>query len=110
MGVNTIEITDANFNTEVLQSNIPVLVDFWAEWCGPCKALAPTIEAVALDYQGKVKIGKMNIDLNMGIPSRYNIKGIPTLLLFKDGMVQEQLVGVPSNVKDAIVRLLDKHL
>ncbi len=110
MGANTVELTDANFNAEVLQSGIPVLVDFWAEWCGPCKALSPTVDAIAMEYQGKIKVGKMNIDMNMGIPSRYNIKGIPTLLLFKEGMVKEQMVGVPPNVRDALVRLLDKHV
>jgi thioredoxin 1 len=110
MGINTIEFTDTNFSTEVLESKIPVIVDFWAEWCGPCKALAPTVDAVAQDYQGRAKIGKLNVDQNIAVASRYNIKGIPTLLLFKDGMVKEQMVGVPPNAKDMIARMIDKHL
>ncbi len=108
MGLNTIEITDANFDAEVLKSKIPVLVDFWAEWCAPCKALGPTIEAVAKDYQGRVKVGKLNVDHNISSSSRYNIKGIPTLLLFRNGVVKEQLVGTSS--RDSIAKIIDKHL
>ena len=108
MAANTSELTDVNFESEVLKSNLPVLVDFWAEWCAPCLALAPTLDVVARDYQGRVKILKLNVDHNISTSSRYNIKGIPTLLLFKSGMVKEQIVGVAS--KDAIAKLLDKHL
>jgi len=108
VGANTVEVTDNNFDVEVLKANVPVLVDFWAEWCGPCKAIAPTIDAVAQAYQGRAKIVKLNVDQNVSTSSRYNIKGIPTLLLFKNGMVKEQIVG--STSKESIARILDKHL
>ena len=94
MASNTVEVTDQNFDTEVLQAKIPVLVDFWAEWCGPCRVLAPTVEALAEEYAGKVKVAKLNVDENVATASRYRIQGIPTLLLFQDGEVREQLVGV----------------
>jgi len=108
MGANTPDVNDTNFETEVLKSEVPVLVDFWAEWCAPCKALSPTIEAVAKDYLGKAKVVKLNVDQNIATSSRYNIKGIPTLLLFKGGMVREQVVGTTG--KEAIARMIDKHL
>ena len=108
MGVNTPDVNDTNFETEVLKSDTPVLVDFWAEWCAPCKALTPTIEAVAKDYLGKAKVVKLNVDQNIATSSRYNIKGIPTLLLFKSGMVKEQIVGTTG--KETIAKLIDKHL
>jgi thioredoxin 1 len=108
VGVNTVEVTDNNFDTEVLKASVPVLVDFWAPWCGPCKAIAPTIDAVARDYQGRAKITKLNVDENIATSSRYNIKGIPTLLLFKNGMVKEQIVG--STSKESISKIIDKHL
>jgi len=108
MGANTPDVNDTNFEAEVLKSDTPVLVDFWAEWCAPCKALAPTIEAVAKDYLGKAKVVKLNVDQNIATSSRYNIKGIPTLLLFKSGMVREQIVGTTG--KEAIAKLIDKHL
>ena len=107
-GGNIIELTDANFDTEVLQSKVPVMVDFWAEWCGPCRMLAPTVEAVANDFVGKVKVGKLNVDENGPTAFRYNIRGIPTLLIFKDGQVQEQLVG--TQPRSAIEKALSKHL
>jgi thioredoxin 1 len=106
-GSNTLEVTDNNFDTEVLKGRAR-LVDFWAEWCGPCKAIAPTIEAVAKDYQGRAKITKLNVDQNIATSSRYNIKGIPTLLLFKNGMVKEQIVG--STSKESISKIIDRHL
>ncbi|PYV44440.1 MAG: thioredoxin [Acidobacteria bacterium] len=108
MGGNTPDVNDADFELEVLRSEVPVLVDFWAEWCSPCKALAPTIEAVAKDYLGRAKVVKLNVDQNISTSSRYNIKGIPTLLLFKNGMVKEQIVG--SAGKDAISKIINKHL
>jgi len=108
MGSSTVEITDANFESEVLQSTVPVLIDFWAAWCGPCRALAPTVDAVATEYQGRVKVGKLDVDANGAVSSKFNIRGIPTLLLFKGGQVKEQIVGaVP---KEQITRALDKHL
>jgi thioredoxin 1 len=108
MGASTPDVNDTNFETEVLKSEVPVLVDFWAEWCAPCKALSPTIEAVAKDYLGKAKVVKLNVDQNIATSSRYNIKGIPTLLLFKGGTVREQVVGTTG--KEAIARMIDKYL
>ncbi len=108
MGANTIEITDSNFETEVEKSDIPVLIDFWAAWCGPCRALAPTVEEIADEYQGKLKVGKLDVDANSALSAKFSIRGIPTLLLFKDGQVKEQLVGaVP---KATIVGAITKHV
>jgi len=102
------EFTDQNFEQEVLKSDRPVLVDFWAEWCGPCRLMAPTVEALASEYSDRAKVGKLNVDENQSVTSRYNIRGIPTLLLFKDGEIAQQWVGATS--KDAIVKILEKHL
>jgi thioredoxin 1 len=107
-GVNTLTLTDQNFEQEVLKSDKPVVVDFWALWCAPCRMVAPTVDAVAEEYLGRAKVGKLNVDENQAVTSRYNIRGIPTLLLFKNGQVQEQIVGATS--KDNIVKLLEKHL
>ena len=107
-GANILELTDQNFDSEVIQSKVPVLVDFWAEWCGPCKMLAPTVEAVANEFGGQVKVGKLNVDDHVSSASRFNIRGIPTLLLFKDGQIKEQLVGVQP--KSAIEKALNRHL
>lgn len=99
-----VEISDANFDQEVLNSEQPVLVDFWAGWCGPCKALAPTVDEIATQYAGRVKVAKMDVDRNQATPMRYGIRGIPALLLFKGGKVADQIVGyVP---KDTIERSL----
>jgi thioredoxin 1 len=106
-GKNTHDFTDQNFEAEVLKSDKPVLVDFWAEWCGPCRILAPAVEAVADEYADRVKVGKLNVDDNQSVTSRYQIRGIPTLLVFKNGEIQEQYVGVTS--KDHIVKMLEKH-
>ena len=102
------EVTDQSFDQEVLQSQQPVLVDFWAAWCAPCRMLAPTMDQVADEYAGKAKIVKLNVDDNVETSGRYNIRGIPTLLLFKDGELKEQIVGATS--KDHISRLIDAHL
>ena len=91
---NTIQFTDANFQSEVLESDQPVLVDFWAAWCGPCRAVGPTIEELAKQFDGSVKVGKLNIDENPKAPTGFNIHSIPAVLLFKDGEVVETFVGV----------------
>jgi thioredoxin 1 len=105
---NVHEFTDANFQSEVLDSSTPVLVDFWASWCGPCKAIAPIIDEVAAEYKGKIKVGKVNVDENPGIPSNYGIRGIPTVILFKNGKVFDQVVGALP--KSQLQALLDKAL
>jgi len=108
MAGNVLEITDNNFWSEVGGSSVPVLLDFWAAWCAPCRMLAPTVEAIAKDYEGKAKVGKLNVDENNEISAKYGIKGIPTLILFKNGVEQERVVG--ATTKDNIARMLDKHL
>ncbi|HXF25754.1 MAG TPA: thioredoxin TrxA [Bryobacteraceae bacterium] len=107
-GDNTLTFTDAAFDKEVLNADVPVLVDFWAEWCGPCRMMSPTVDAIASDYHGKVKVGKLNVDENNGVAARYNIRGIPTLLLFKGGKVIEQKVGAVG--KTDVQKMLDAHL
>lgn len=103
-GDKVLEFTDANFATEVLKATEPVLVDFWATWCAPCKALTPVIDDLAAEFDGKVKIGKVNVDENPETPGTYGVRGIPTLVLFKGGKVVDQLVGaVPkSQLQDLI--------
>ncbi|MCL2877732.1 MAG: thioredoxin [Acidobacteria bacterium] len=102
------EVSDQNFESEVLNASIPVLVDFWASWCAPCRMLAPVIETIAEQYHSRVKVLKLNIDDNTVTPAKYNIRSIPTLLLFKDGGVKEQIVGNTSPV--TITKMLDNHL
>ena len=107
-GQNTLTFTDANFDTDVLKSEVPVLVDFWAEWCGPCRMMSPTVDAIAADYQGRLKVGKLNVDENNGVAMRYQVRGIPTLLLFKDGKVVDHSVGAMG--KGQVQKMVDAHL
>jgi len=102
------EVGDQNFDQEVLKASVPVLVDFWAAWCAPCRMLAPVVEAIAEKYNGRARVVKLNVDENTLISGKYNIKGIPTLLLFKDGAVREQIVG--NTTKDTISKMIDNHL
>jgi len=105
---NTLTFSDDTFDKDVLQSETPVLVDFWAEWCRPCKMMTPTIDALANEYGGKVKIGKLNVDHNNNTAMRYQVRGIPTLLLFKGGKVVEQMVGARS--KADVQKVIDAHV
>ena len=107
-GQNTITFSDATWDTDVLRSEVPVLVDFWPEWCGPCRQMAPAIDTVAGDYAGKVKVGKLDVDTNGQTAMRYNIRGIPTLLLFKGGQVVEQRVGAVG--KSELQKMIDAHV
>src|SRR4029434_8565161 len=102
------EVTDTSFETEVLKSDQPVLVDFWAAWCAPCRMLAPTVEAVAEKYAGNARVMKLNVDDNPSVSQRFGIKGIPTLILFKNGKEEERVVGATS--EHAISRMSDKHI
>jgi thioredoxin 1 len=101
-------VSDANFDTEILKSETPALVDFWAAWCGPCRAIAPVVEELAQDYQGKVKVAKMNVDDNPKTPQKYGIRAIPTLIIFKGGQVLDQITGAVSRsvIENAIKKAL----
>lgn len=105
---NVVKLTDASFDAEVLKADTPVLIDFWAEWCGPCRMVAPIIDALADDYDGRVKIAKLNVDENPQVSRRFNIRGIPTLLLFKDGELKETAVGL--RPKPHLEQLLDRYV
>src|SRR2546427_11603049 len=105
---NVQTFTDSNFDDTVIKAGAPVLVDFWAEWCGPCKRLAPTVDALACDYAGKITVGKLNVDDNPNTAFKFQIRGIPTILLFKGGEVVESVVGLAQ--KDDLKKVIDKHL
>ena len=104
----TATLSDGNFDESVIKSSVPVLVDFWAEWCGPCRMIAPTVEALAADYEGKVTIGKLNVDDNPNTATQFGVRSIPTLLLFKNGEVVESVVGLAD--KSRLQGIIDKHL
>jgi len=108
MAENLMEFTDQNFETDVITSDIPVLVDFWAEWCGPCRVIGPIVEEISNDYAGRIKVGKVNVDHNPQTAMKYGIRSIPSLLILQGGTVVNQIVG--SVPKDSIVKLLDEIL
>ena len=101
-------VSDASFEGDVLQSSVPVLVDYWAEWCGPCKMIAPILDEVSTAYEGKLQIAKMNVDENRDIPAKFGIRGIPTLMLFKGGVMVDSIVGAVD--KDVIRKMVERHL
>ena len=108
MSEHILHVTDANFKAEVLESATPVLVDYWAEWCGPCKMIAPALEQIAQEYAGRLKVAKLNIDENQGTPPKFGIRGIPTLMLFKNGNVEATKVGALS--KTALNAFIDSNI
>lgn len=105
---NAVAVTGTNFEAEVIQSKVPVLVDFWAAWCGPCRAIAPSVEEIATEYQGRIKVAKVDVDENMEVSARYGVQSIPTLILFKDGDAVERLIG--AYPKPAILAKIQRHL
>ncbi len=107
-GENMVTLTESNFDQEVLQTDLPVLIDFWAVWCAPCSMVSPIVESMAQEYQGKLKVGKVNVDESSQLAVRYGIRAIPTLLLFKGGGVVEQVIGVQP--KEAIINIINKYI
>ncbi len=105
---DVVQVEDANFDADVVGSQVPVLVDFWAPWCGPCRTIPPIIETLAKEYEGKIKVAKINVDDNPLTPSRYGVRGIPNLMIFKDGIVKEQIVGAAS--KSRLVQAIENAL
>ncbi len=108
MSEQIVHVTDDSFEAEVLKSDLPVLVDYWAEWCGPCKMIAPVLDEISGEYAGKIRVAKLNIDENPNTPPRYGIRGIPTLMLFKDGEVEATKVGAVS--KSQLIAFIDSNL
>lgn len=108
MGTDVLKVTDSNFDSEVAQSSVPVLVDFWAEWCGPCRLMGPILDEIAPAYKGKLKIGKLNVDENQDAPTKFGVMNIPTMIVFKGGKESERIVGAMS--KNDLQKKLDKAL
>ena len=107
-GQNTLTFTDSGFDADVLSSDVPVLVDFWAEWCGPCRAIGPTVDGIATEYQGRLKVGKLNVDENGATAMRYQVRGIPMLLLFKGGRIVDQRIGGVG--KAELQKMIEPHV
>ncbi len=108
MSANIVTLTSSNFDDEIKEAATPILVDFWAEWCGPCRMVTPVLEKLADEYAGKARVGKVNVDEHSGLAAKFGVQSIPTLLLFKEGKVVEQFIGATS--RDVLAELLDKHV
>jgi len=108
MSQNIVTLTSANFETEIKKPESPILVDFWAEWCGPCRLVAPVLETLSGEYDGRLRIGKVNVDEQSGLATKYGVQSIPTLLIFKGGKVVEQFIGAAP--RDVLARLIEKHV
>ncbi len=108
MSANIVTLTSSNFDDEIKEAATPILVDFWAEWCGPCRMVTPVLEKLADEYAGKARVGKVNVDEHGGLAAKFGVQSIPTLLLFKEGKVVEQFIGATS--RDVLAKLLDKHV